>query len=275
MTWDLSLDEAEELLQQHDIHVELVRKIGRGGQKCVFEAIDEGERVALKIISPGTRIDRIAREIRAMKDVDSEYVAKLGKLRQFTDEDETFAYFTETYVDGPSLESRIEDGECFDQSEALEMLHKTACGLDAIWSHKLVHRDIKPGNVMLRDGEVPVIVDFGIVRNLDMTSLTDSADPQGPCTVMYAPNEVLFNRKAEINCRADIFSLGVVGYEMVSGSHPFLNGRENVTDLGDLVPDLSKPFCRMIHRMMHEQSHRRYPNPARLRQRIEYLMGDS
>ncbi len=273
MGFDLTIDQARELLDLHDIEIELTTKIGCGGQKCVFAAAEQGEAVALKILSPDASIDRVTREIQAMRQVQSEYVVRLHSFRQLIDRDPPLTYLIEEFVDGPSLASRIDGGHVFGQDEALLVLRKLTQGLIDIWSENLVHRDIKPQNIMLRDGTEPVIIDFGVVRHMSLPAVTDSSAPRGPCTPMYAPMEVLLNRKEEINCRADIFSLGVVAYEMVSGQHPFEAGREHVVFVGDFVRDLEEPFCRMIHRMMHKRSYRRYRDPEAVMQRIRQMMG--
>jgi serine/threonine protein kinase len=109
-------------------------------------------------------------------------------------------------------------------------------GLHELWSRRVVHRDVKPDNILIRntDGS-PCIIDLGIARLLDRTSLTVSYLPQGPCTPPYAAPEQLTNRKARIDWRTDQFALGIVLAQLLlAGRHAFDPAAVGV---GDSVPD--------------------------------------
>lgn len=105
---------------------------------------------------------------------------------------------------------------------AYDLAVKLASALGHISSQKIVHRDIKLANVMFRnDFSSPVLVDFGIVRNLSDSSLTQTWLIRGPGTPIFAPPEQLNNEKELIDWRSDQFSLGVLLYIAVFGKHPF------------------------------------------------------
>ena len=93
--------------------------------------------------------------------------------------------------------------------------------LDVIWRRNVVHRDIKPANILITPAGEPRVIDLGIARFLDDTSLTASIACCGPATPIYAAPEQLINRKAMINVRTDFFLLGILVLELMHGFHPF------------------------------------------------------
>jgi len=93
--------------------------------------------------------------------------------------------------------------------------------LSILWDRNIVHRDLKPRNIIIRPNKLPVIIDLGIARFLDLDSLTNTLNLMGPCTPIYAAPEQLSNRKQLINPRTDFFSLGIILLELLLGHHPF------------------------------------------------------
>jgi serine/threonine protein kinase len=113
-----------------------------------------------------------------------------------------------------------------------------ATAIEHLRDLKLVHRDIKPENLMFRKGsDEPVLVDFGLVRDLSETSLTQSWFPRGPGTPFYSSPEQLNNDKALIDWRSDQFSLGVMLGLLLTGTHPFERPGANVHDTLTAVAD--------------------------------------
>lgn len=92
--------------------------------------------------------------------------------------------------------------------------------------HQVVHRDIKPANIMRRNDGKWYLIDFGIARGLNMASLTMTQAQVGPHTPGYGAPELFQYNKREIDSRSDLFSLGVVIFEAVTGKHPFVRGDE-------------------------------------------------
>ena len=88
----------------------------------------------------------------------------------------------------------------------------------------LVHRDLKPGNILLDEGGKIWIIDFGIVRVLDAVSLTPTNQQFGKFTLGYGAPEQMRNLKRQIDCRSDLFSVGVILYESLCGYHPYYQG---------------------------------------------------
>ena len=127
------------------------------------------------------------------------------------------------YLDGGVLKDKIDAN-----SITSDFINIYASSLSKAIGHlkglNLVHRDIKPDNIMFREGsEVPVLVDFGIVRDLTQSTLTLQWLPEGPGTPFYSAPEQLNNNKHLIDWRTDQFSLGIVLAECIINEHPFLD----------------------------------------------------
>jgi serine/threonine-protein kinase len=97
---------------------------------------------------------------------------------------------------------------------------------------RIVHRDVKPDNIMRDMSGAYWLLDFGIARHLDLQSLTLTAALAGPGTLGYAPPEQYRNKKREVDGRADLFALGVTMVECLTGKHPF---REGARDVGEVI----------------------------------------
>ena len=158
--------------------------IEEGSFKATFRIIDSsGLPLALKIYKPeNCNLCRVNREIEAMLKCDSKYLSKLYHFNQIKINDVDYYFSVEKFFDGGTLTNRL--------TETASDLHKTKkyalCLAEAILHLKdndLVHRDIKPDNIMFRsDDDAPVLIDLGLVRNLMLKSLTNTWIPQGPGT---------------------------------------------------------------------------------------------
>jgi serine/threonine protein kinase len=197
---------------------------GAGAFKETFRAVTSSkDTVALKILQPAKcDLARSQREIEALQRCDSPLIARLYDHGTFRSADGNNYYVSvEEYLDGGTLTQRLSP------TVAPDMVRRYGQHLTEALSHlkslKLVHRDIKPDNIMFRAGsDVPVLVDFGLVRDLSASSLTLTWLPQGPGTPYYAAPEQLNNDKHLIGWRTDQFSVGVVLGICLTGQHPFL-----------------------------------------------------
>lgn len=204
-------------------------RIGRGGMGEVYSAIDEelGERIALKFIasqlsSDPLFVERFKRELRLARKVSHPNVCKTLELgRHEIEAGISHYFFTMQFIDGVSLRRRLIDGEPFELPEALAVVHDLALGLEAIHQQSIVHRDIKPDNVILAcNGEtracVPLWLDFGVAR-IDLRESASRGLLAG--TPDYAAPELL---EGKVATRAsDIYALGLVLYEVLVGDLPF------------------------------------------------------
>jgi serine/threonine protein kinase len=137
--------------------------------------------------------------------------------------DENLYVSIEEFVESTPLSSKL---GCYvgNPAEVFRIARSIAHGLKPLWEHprKFVHRDVKPDNLLLKpDGEI-VIIDFGIVRETGTIGITQEGVFQAPASFGYAAPEHLANDKDLVSFKTDVFSMGVVMYELISGSHPFL-----------------------------------------------------
>ncbi|MEM6274664.1 MAG: serine/threonine-protein kinase [Myxococcota bacterium] len=196
--------------------------VASGNFKSTFRVDAAGELVALKLVDPHKiSAERTEREIRALESCSHQHICRLAETGVHRFGGREMHFLVEEYLGGGTLTGRSRQYVGNDSK-----LRKLLGGLTSALTHleplNLVHRDIKPDNVMFRDeGDEPVLVDFGLVRVLGDTSLTGTWATQGPGTPLYSAPEQLHNDKHLIDGRADQFSMALVLGELYFGKHPF------------------------------------------------------
>jgi eukaryotic-like serine/threonine-protein kinase len=207
-------------------HYRILERLGGGGMGVVYKGWDlKLERyAAVKFLSPHRSGSedfkrRFAREARTASRLEHPNICTVFE----TDEtDDGRLFIAMAFCEGESLKRKIERGP-LPLPQALGVAAQVAAGLAAAHDKGVVHRDIKPGNVMVaEDGRVK-IVDFGIARLADETRLTRTGDVMGT-TAYISPEQFL---SAETDHRTDLWSLGVVLYEMLTGRLPWVDGDEH------------------------------------------------
>jgi serine/threonine protein kinase len=197
------------------------KPLGQGAFKEAFLVkTSASEFRALKILKPGLSSERTDREIEAMKRCKHANIATLETVATFDHATVKYTYLVEEYIDGGTLDDRLKGG-AIPRDALLSIGSNLIDAIAHVSSHELVHRDIKPANIMFRGSGEPVLVDFGLVRDLRKSSVTVTWATCGPCTPLYASPEQLNNEKAIIGWRSDQFSLGVVLAFAGLGMHPF------------------------------------------------------
>lgn len=200
----------------------LITPIAEGGFKQTFLVQDQnGNQVALKLLKPGTDTTRLDREIEAMRQC---HHTNIGSLIDFDNHDingNTYNYIIEPYADGGSLLDRLQSSGPLDRDAVVKLAIALSNAIGYLSEQNLVHRDIKPANIMFTKASVdPILLDFGIVRDLDDTSLTNTFFMRGPGTTYYAAPEQLNNQKELIDWRTDQYALGITLATCIYDKHP-------------------------------------------------------
>jgi serine/threonine protein kinase len=198
----------------------LVGAIGGGAFKQSFRAkAADGAEFALKILTRGT-LDRLDREIEAMQRCKHPGIGGLVAVERMRIPAGEILYFIEQFQPGGTLTDELKNG-AMTVPRVREIGKALSEALQYLDSLGLVHRDLKPDNIVLNAAGSPVIIDFGVVRDLGDESLTKTHLARGPGTPLFAPPEQLNNRKQLIDWRSDQFSLGVTLSYCAFGMHPY------------------------------------------------------
>ena len=200
-------------------HYKITAKLGQGGMGIVYKAEDTKLKrpVALKFLAAHLLNDeeiraRFTREAEAAAGLNHPNICHVYEI----DEVEGKTFISMAFVEGDSLEKKIEGGP-LKLEDVLDIAIQTAKGLQAAHAKKVVHRDIKPANLMIGDDGRVTIMDFGLALLADRSKLTRMDETMG--TVTYMSPEQTYGM--DLDHRTDIWALGVVLYEMVTGQEPF------------------------------------------------------
>jgi serine/threonine protein kinase len=252
--------------QFHGYQVE--RTIARGGMATVYLATElkENRQVALKAIHPHIAEDReflqrFLHEVRIHRDLKHPNILEVFGLNDSPEE----LFIVMEYIDGASLKDLLESLTKLPCEISLFIAGEILRGLAFAHQKGIVHRDIKPANVLItRRGEIKV-ADFGISRTAEMTRLTQTGDVIGTPAYM-SPEQAL---SAPLDARSDIFSVGVLLYEMLTGRNPFETDNPITTlrrviedhpdDLFRLDPTLPMEVEELIQKMLAKDPSRRFP----------------
>jgi serine/threonine protein kinase len=194
-------------------------RLGRGGMGVVFRAVhDDGRVVALKVLRDELAADqsfrtRLAREARAASEIDHPNLARVLEAG----EADGRLYLAVRYVDGRSLADRLAADGPLEVPELVRLAAQVGAGLDALHRRGIVHRDVKPANLLLAADGPAVVADFGLARNRAWTVLTRPGQVLG--TLDYLAPELIRGEPADP--MSDLYALGCVLYECLAGAPPF------------------------------------------------------
>ena len=207
------------------------RELGGGGMSRVFVATETalGRRVVIKLLSPemgaGISADRFRREIQLAARLQHPHIVPLLAAGEVKLEGTNTAllYFTMPFIEGQSLRARLANGP-LTSAEAMRVLREVADALDYAHRQNVVHRDIKPDNILLSNGHA-VVTDFGVAKALSTaTSMDVNTTATSVGTVIGTPAYMAPEQGAgdpDVGPAADIYALGVTGFEMLTGQTPF------------------------------------------------------
>jgi serine/threonine protein kinase/tetratricopeptide (TPR) repeat protein len=226
----------------------ITHKLGAGGQGTVYKATDQklGRTVVVKVLPPEltvkeTNLKRFEREARLASSLDHPNICTIFDM----DEAGGLHFIAMQYVEGRNVR-QLCNGRPLELESALRIAIQVADALSAAHARGIIHRDVKSGNVMVTDSGQVKILDFGLAKLLDeseaatsgihQTELTEVGVPYGTAT--YAAPEQA--RGDKVDARADIFSTGVLLYEMLTGTWPF-RGKSTVDVRHAVIHDQPKP----------------------------------
>lgn len=202
----------------------ILREIGRGGMGAVYLAERDDEhyrqQVAIKLIKPGLGGDLIRRRFRNEMQILAELNhANIARLFDAGETSDGQPYLVMEYVEGSPINRYCDDAQ-LSTEQRLNLFCTVCAAVQYAHQHLVIHRDIKPGNILVTSDGVPKLVDFGIAKLLDQTSSTDLTATAMPfMTPHYASPEQL--RAESVTTATDVYSLGVVLYELLSGKSPY------------------------------------------------------
>lgn len=210
-------------------HFTLKAEIGEGGMSRVFRAVDNnlGREVALKILHNRSEdfpnlASQFDREAKITASINHPNVVKVYSVGQ----DQGYYYIAMELLPSQSLEQLITERGRIPEAEALRIIHEIALGLSAAFQHSLIHRDVKPANILLDHDGSAKLVDFGLalMQGSDEDPMADVW-----ATPFYVPPEKLWNRPEDF--RSDIYSLGATLYHMIAGRPPHCAETDSIQEL--------------------------------------------
>jgi len=250
----------------------ILERIGSGGMGAVYRARDPrlDREVALKFLSPRLATDPRARErfleeARAAAGLDHRNICTVHEVGESS---EGRPFIAMAHYEGETLKERIDRGP-LPVEEAVQLTTSIASALDLAHRRGIVHRDVKPGNVMLTEDGGVKLLDFGLAKAAD-AELTRPG--RAPGTVAYMAPEHL--RGEPVDGRADLWSLGVVFHEMLTGARPFHGGAERAVvraileseppSLQALRPDVPEHVAGAVERLLRKDRAERHASAEEL-----------
>jgi serine/threonine protein kinase len=262
---------------------ELVEKIAEGGMGAVYKARhrDSADLVAIKVLPP-----HLARNPVLLKRFEQEYIAastldhpNIVRALAFGHQGDS-PYLVMEYVEGESLGERLDRDGALPEAEAIQIISQVAQGLQKAHREGMVHRDVKPDNILMTPAGIAKLADLGLVKELE-TDLNLTRTGRGLGTPHFMAPEQFRNAKY-VDARSDIYSLAATLYMMVTGELPFKQlgpveawtqkVENKLTSPRELVPDLSERVDWAIRRAMRADPGQR---PGSCREFIEDLTGHS
>ena len=259
----------------------LISRIATGGMGEVWQAQDEVilRKVAIKILKQQYMgdpdfVERFRTEAKHAAMINHDGIANVYDYG----EDDGSAFLVMELVPGESLSSILEREKTLPQQQVISIIAQTALALDAAHREGLVHRDIKPGNLLISpDGHVK-ITDFGIARSANQVSLTQTGQVMG--TVQYLAPEQATGKAA--TAAGDIYSLGIVAYEALAGKRPFKGDSQmaiamaQINDVPPALPEhIDHKLAKLIMDCMAKKPDQRPSSALALAARAEALLADA
>lgn len=261
---------------------QVLEEIGTGGTAVVYKCVQGslGRLVAIKELRPSVARDslfarRFDREARLLGELAHENLVQVYDLLDEPDSDAK--YIVMEYLDGPSLSATLKKSGRFPVDVACAVALQLARALDYVHFRGLVHRDVKPGNVKVTGSGVVKLIDFGLARDEQPIHPDDTSSGIGTPNYM-SPEQVLGDK---VDFRSDIFSFGVLLFQLVTGERPFAEDKQrtvmqrirldDVPRARNVLPGLPAELDRILALCMQKAPSRRYASTELLVRDLEQL----
>lgn len=247
---NLTSEELEDVFEDFEI----IEFIGSGGQGEIWRVNSAGYDWALKIypleISMPVRIDR---EIEAFSSLNSDHIVKLHLHGTTEIRGQECRYYCMDYCHGNSLKEIVNGNQLLDNNDLKRLISQVGNAIQTLWDLRIVHRDIKPGNI-LKNGDDYILIDLGCARHLNKITVTQNGRTMG--TLGYMSPEQMRCRKG-LTLKSDFFSLGIVAYEVITGIHPFSKRQDfimstNPTPIQEII-NIPDDIARCIHSLLKKR----------------------
>jgi serine/threonine protein kinase len=261
---------------------QVLKELGRGGMGIVFQAYDKHlqEQVAIKILSPllsndPDALERLKREVSAARRITHPNVIRIHDIAEANG----LQYVSMEYFGGTTLKDHIKQSGGLSIMEAFNIASQICDGLQAAHSQGVIHRDLKSQNVIVNSANQVKIIDFGLAHTQQMQGLTATGLIMG--TPEYMSPEQVAGKK--VDERADIYSLGIILYELFTGKVPFTGpsaisvGFQQIKDAppapSTLNPQISSPVEKVILKALEKEPVQRYRDVTELKHDLETAIG--
>jgi serine/threonine protein kinase/tetratricopeptide (TPR) repeat protein len=260
---------------------EILSKLGGGGMGVVYKARDTklGRLVALKFLPPQWSHDdsakqRFVREAQAASATNQRNICVIHNIEEMRD---SRLFIVMAYYEGETLKQRLERGP-LPINEAVEIASEIADGLAKAHAQGVIHRDVKPGNLIVTDDGVKIL-DFGLAKFADALQLTVPGSTIG--TIAYMSPEQA--RGEEADARSDVWALGIVMYEMLTGAVPFRGTYQEATfhaikneplpSLRAARPDVPEALERLVMKALEKDPEKRFQSAREPARELKLLLG--
>ncbi len=228
-----------------------------GAEGRVFHVrTDSGEDCALKLYQMSrtlTCVERIEREVEALSRLKSPHLVRLTDSGRLQIEGEECLWTLTDYIHGTDLDEALDAGP-LPMPKCEELLSALYGAIEDLWSLRIVHRDIKPPNIMQSPNADFVVVDLGIAKHLDERTITEYGHTLG--TIGYMSPEQARGRP-NLTLKSDVFSAGIVVYMAATGEHPFQYDQRAIMTEDPVCPseiaDVPEPIAETIMRMLSKR----------------------
>jgi serine/threonine protein kinase/dienelactone hydrolase len=269
---EVATDPAAVLAGQTVSHYKVLERLGTGGMGVVYKAFDTNldRLVALKFLAPHLSHDdelkqRLREEARAASALDHPNIVVIHDIGEAPEGD---LFIAMAFHEGVTLREKLAL-EKPSLKEALQIARQIASGLARAHEHGIVHRDIKPGNIIIAKDGVARIIDFGLAKSIDVTATIDGSVRGTP--LYMSPEQAT---GGAVDCRTDLWSLGAVLYEMIAGAPPFRGDtqvrvihavvNEHPPHLRDIRPELPTAVDEIVSRALEKDPAMRHQSAADL-----------